>query len=154
MEGPSPVAQIWERPGLSWEIRTMLEPVLRDFEHDPGKNKAKNLEAMLARLNPTNREHIESLSMKKPSAFYEKLLGAITAERDLQTSKGVVKQEVDADFDAIAAGFQETKPSASAAVDDDEMDLDAYATPIAANEFQNASRFVDDLLQRIRVPRQ
>src|SRR5271156_2253020 len=95
------LVQLWDRPGLSWDIRTMLEPALTGFEEDPGKPKLKNLEALLARLPAASREHIESLSMKKPAAFYDKLKAAIAAERDLLASRTSVKGGPDADFDDI-----------------------------------------------------
>jgi hypothetical protein len=143
------IVQLWEKPGLGWEMRGVLEPALKDFENDPTKNKAKNLESLLSRLDPAAREQVESVSLKKPSAFYEKLLGALTAERELLASRTTLKREPD-DFDAIAAGFQQPKADP---MEEDDMDFAAYATPAVGNAYEIESRFVDDLLKGIRGAR-
>jgi hypothetical protein len=140
--------KLWDRPGLSWELRTMLAPGLKDFKDDPGKAKTKNLETLLARLTPESREHIETLSMKKPSAFYDKVVSALGAERDLIASMSTVKREPDSDFDAIAAGFEEPAVAAPTPLDD-EMDLDGYSVPAEKSLYEVESSFVDQLLRGI-----
>jgi hypothetical protein len=153
----SELVQLWDRPGLSWDIRTMLEPALKDFENDPGKSNTKNFDSLLSRLDSTSREHIESLSAKKPGAFYGKILAALVAERELLGSKSRVP---DSEFDSIAAGFQEpttmrvSKPATTAPrTDDDDMDLAGYSVPAETSEYNDACRFVDHLLEAISPDR-
>ena len=139
------LVQLWDRPGLSWDVRTMLAPALNGFEDDPGKSKSRNLEALLSRLSASDREHIESLSLKKPAAFYDKVVAAFSAERDLIASRTSVKVVPDVEFDDIAAGFEETKPSEVPAADD-EMDIAGYSADFEISAFEDATRFVDELL--------
>jgi hypothetical protein len=145
--------QLWERPGLSWEIRTMIAPGLKDFKDDPGKSKTKNLETLLARLSPESREHIETMSIKKPSAFYDKLIAALSAERELIASKSVVKAEPVPEFDEIAAGFEEPAETIHLHSARDDMDLEAFGEPVETNEYESATRFVDQLLRGIKPAR-
>lgn len=137
------LVQLWDRPGLSWDVRQLLEPAIVGFEEDPGKSKLKNLEMLLSRLPTASREQIETLSLKKPAGFYDRVKAAMTAERELLASRITAP---DAEFDAIAASFQDTKPAAVASSHDDEMELAGYAVQGEISAFDDATKFLDELL--------